>query len=265
MIDYLYVQISAQLFSLFTAIYSYRKKSVSGSGLGAMLIVSSIFIWLWLIPQLVILFLMFASSSLLTMYKKEHKQEINEIVEKKGPRDYIQAICNLGVAFLLGLIYYLNNSEAILVAFCSAVAAANGDSWASEIGGLSKEKPVMITNLKPVEKGISGGITLIGTFGGVAGSLFIAAFSIMLLQNIASLQTFLIITFAGVVGLLFDSYIGALFQSAFKDSEGKIIEYSPCRERPVKGFAWINNDMVNLLTTIFAAAAGWTIYALFLV
>lgn len=174
----LWIQLSAQAFSILVGVVSFRKKSVSVSGLIALLTISGLFIWMNHLALLLVLFSMFASSSILTRYKSNLKKEFEDAVAKTGPRDYIQALANLGVATLILFLYVWNEQEYLIAAFAGSVAAGNADSWASEIGGISRQRPVMITNFRPVPKGISGGVTLAGTLGGIAGSFFISIITI---------------------------------------------------------------------------------------
>ena len=64
--------------------------------------------------------------------------------------------------------------------FLSSVSAANSDTWATEIGKLSKKKPVSIINFKITEAGYSGGITAIGTLGSFLGSITIGLIGYLL-------------------------------------------------------------------------------------
>ena len=51
-----------------------------------------------------------------------------------------------------------------------ALAAVNADTWSTELGVLSSGRPRLITSLKPVEKGTSGGVSLVGTLAALAGA-----------------------------------------------------------------------------------------------
>lgn len=226
-----------------------------------MLIVSSTFIWIDQIPLLIVLFMMFASSSVLTHFKKEQKKEFEKVVKKGGPRDYFQAVSNLGAATVTGVLYTITNEPLFLAAFIGSVAAANADSWASEIGGLSKSEPFLITNFRRVKKGISGGVTIQGFAGGLMGALFIVIPSIFLLSKMTDAilifpRFFVVCSLTGFLGLLIDSYLGAWFQALYL-KEGEPTE-NPENATLIKGYSFINNDVVNLLTTLIAAVlAAW--------
>lgn len=266
----LWLSISAQVFSLLVGIIAFKRHSVSTSGLIALIVISALFIWMGHITLLVVMFAMFASSSLLSHYKKSEKKEFDEVVSKTGPRDYIQALANLGVATLLLILFQFIQSEVLISALIGSVAAANADSWASEIGGISKRKPVLITTFKPVDKGISGGVTYPGTMGGIAGSLFITCVGVIFLNLSNGFQgniTFLFWSsfIAGILGFIFDSYAGAIFQSLYrnKTTDG-LTENNEGEKELVKGYHWINNDTVNFLTTLVAAIIAGAIYYLLL-
>jgi uncharacterized protein (TIGR00297 family) len=251
-------EIIAQLFAIAVSIYAFRKKSVSVSGLMSMLIISTTFIWNGGIAALTVLFSMFAGSSVLTKYKQEYKSFLTDkVLKKHGPRDAIQAICNLGVAFCCYILYTFTEEKTYLLALLCSVAASNADSWASEIGVLSKSKPILITNFKTCKPGISGGITLLGTFAGIVGSCFIAAISILLNNSISlnysAIHLFTLITLSGIAGLLIDSILGATLQVVYKDDQGEETENSTVSQSKSRGLSWINNDFVNFLSSFLVA------------
>ena len=66
---------------------------------------------------------------------------------------------------------YFNPNPINIYLYAATVAAATSDTWATEFGKLSKSKPISITLFEPIEHGLSGGITMIGTFGSILGLL----------------------------------------------------------------------------------------------
>lgn len=96
------------------------------------------------------------------------------------------------------------------IAFFGASAAALSDTVSSEIGAVSRRKPILVTTFKEVERGTDGGITAIGTAAGMAASLAVAVIYFLTISN--SLKYFGIIAVAGVLGNLFDSFLGATIQ-----------------------------------------------------
>jgi uncharacterized protein (TIGR00297 family) len=230
-----------------------------------LIIITHLFILLDQIPLLFPLFFMFASSSLLSGYRKKDKEVIEKVVGKSGPRDYIQAIANLGAASLFMLLYNFFQNDLWLAGLIGSVAGSNADSWASEIGCLSKKQPVSIIDLKPMSKGISGGITLLGSLAGLAGSIFISVVSVITMICFNTIQisipAFLIAaTAAGFMGMLSDSLAGATFQALYQEKNSDALTEHPEGNRLVKGIPWINNDAVNFIGSLFAGCISIAIY-----
>ena len=161
---------------------------------------------------MVLLLALFVSGSLLTRG-----------AEKR--RNARQVIANGGVAALAAL-------AGGWVWFAGAIAAANADTWATEIGSHSRSLPRLITTGARVPAGTDGGMTLLGTVGGIAGAAFIAGVSLFLDRRGRGA---VMITVAGVFGMLLDSLLGATVQ-------GKV--------------RWMDNDAVNLAATLAGAVCA---------
>src|SRR2546425_12354550 len=86
------------------------------------------------------------------------------------------------------------------LAFAGSLAAATADTWAREIGRHSPIAPRLITNGTRVPPGTDGGMTLLGTAGGIAGAGFVAGLSYVFGQ-----RSPLAIALAGVGGMLVGS------------------------------------------------------------
>lgn len=147
----------------------------------------------------------------------------SSLLSKPTTRNERQVIANGGVAALAAL-------AGSWVWFAGALAAATADTWATEIGSHARTPPRLITTWTRVPAGTDGGITLLGTAGGIAGAGIMAGVSYVLGQRAAPA-----IAAAGVVGMLLDSLLGATVQ----------------RQVP-----WIDNDGVNLAATLTGAAVA---------
>lgn len=255
------IQIIAQVFSLLVGIFSFYKKSISISGLLALLIISSLFIWLNQVALLFIVFFMFASSSILSKVKKEAKKDLEKVVSKTGPRDYIQALANLGTATFCMLAYVIFKEEYWIVGLLGSIATANADSWASEIGGISQKTPISITTFQAIKKGISGGITLLGSIGGILGSIILSLFGVWILTVFdihfsTKISNIIIISsITGIIGFFLDSYLGVWFQALYQNEKGEETE-NPQQALLIKGFSWCDNDMVNFISTFLGGIIG---------
>jgi len=156
-----------------------------------------------------------------------------------GRRNARQVFANGGVAAVAAL-------AGSWPAFAGAIAAAAADTWATEIGAHSPTLPRLITSGAVVPRGANGGITLLGTAGGVAGAVVIGALFWLLEPRAAGPGSAhpawgaVMVAGAGVLGMLFDSLLGATAQGPFEDK-------------------WLDNDAVNLAMTLAGAglaAAG---------
>ena len=84
------------------------------------------------------------------------------------------------------------------------------------------------------------------------------------------LLVMLMITLGGLAGATMDSFLGATIQAIYYDpvreKETEKIVYDENGETmaPIRGWDWMNNDMVNFLSSIFGAlitVALWQIFS----
>ena len=57
---------------------------------------------------------------------------------------------------------------------------------------------------------------------------------------------------SGFLSSLFDSILGDIFQGKYKNKNGEIVEVKEKDSLLIKGYPWIDNDLVNLLNTTFS-------------
>lgn len=249
------------ILSTLIAIISYKKKSLNLSGAIAAVIFGTIIYGMGTYIIFVLLISFFISSSVITKIKKVEKDE-------KDGRNFIQVISNALAATIFSVIYFLTKEQIFMVVAAIGIAASTSDTWASEIGKSSKGKIVSIVNFKEVPKGESGGVSLLGTLSAVFGSLFIALFFVLMYGitytfDLTLLGYLGIITIAGFLGCIVDSYLGVFLQEKYIElKSGLKIEKKEGFEnlKLVSGIPFINNDMVNLISTVSITI----IFALFL-
>jgi len=200
--------------------------------------------WAGLVP----LFAFLLSGSLLTRIATGHSAA-------RRPR---QVLANGGPTAILAL---FGNWPAAI----GALAAAAADTWATEIGAFSPTDPHDIATGRPVPRGRSGGITPLGTMGGVLGAIAIAGIATL----VAPHQRFglvgaMLAAAAGIFGMLSDSLLGATLQGRYTCPVCNAVSEQPgtCHA-PLgltRGVPWLDNDVVNLAgSTVGAivAALGW--------
>jgi uncharacterized membrane protein len=135
----------------------------------------------------------------------------------------------------------------------------------------------LITTFREAEVGTSGAISLPGTLASVAGALVIG----LALVGLLALESFVVearyivplpaligvALVGGLVGSLFDSLLGATVQAIYhcptcrKETE-KTLHSCGTSTQLVRGWRWLSNDMVNLISSLVGAAiAAVLVYA----
>jgi uncharacterized membrane protein len=134
---------------------------------------------------------------------------------------------------------------------------------ATRVGARSAAAPRLILGGGVVAPGTSGGITPLGSAGGAAGALLVAATGALAAGVPALLPVAALVGFGG---MLLDSAIGAAAQGRFRCVHcGELSEWRMHRcGRPtvhLGGLTWLDNDAVNLAAGLGAAIAGWAAWA----
>lgn len=257
------------LFSGAIGLLAERRGSLTRSGaLGAVITGTSIFGFGGLAWGLTLIYF-FVSSTLLSHFKEREKAAVAADKFSKGARrDIWQALANAGVAMGAAIGYGLGRRspgpERLLAAFVGAMATANADTWATEVGTLSSEEPRLITTGQPVAPGTSGGVTLLGTGAALAGAATVGLVAEALgAARETSLRGRLPLLglLSGAAGALADSVLGATVQAMYwcprcqKETERRV---HGCGEetQPLRGLPWLENDAVN-----FASTAGGALVA----
>jgi len=270
-----FLQIAAGfVLSSLIAWLAYRRAALTQSGVVGALLTGTAIFGLGGLDWGLLLIAFFVSSSLLTRYKQDAKWQVAEQFAKGGPRDVWQALANGGLAALIALVFGLTGAMHVplLFAFVGAMAEANADTWATELGVLSGETPRLITTRKPVAPGTSGGVTWDGTGSALMGAMLIGGLA-ALLRWLGGTPMGLAVmllpvgALAGVVGSLVDSLLGATAQGIYYcDACGKETERElhRCgnRTRLIRGWRALNNDWVNLIGTLVGAMVAGGLGAL---
>jgi uncharacterized protein (TIGR00297 family) len=253
--------IIASILAAFIAGAAYKARALSGSGAAAAVVVGTVVFgfggWAFAVPLLTF----FITSTLLSRWRRRHKEALG--YEKGGRRDGGQVLANGGVAALCALAYGMLNgslSTHAYTLYLAALAAANADTWATEIGSAIGGRPVSILTFRRVPVGTSGGVSAAGTAGLVAGAFAIAVFQSLFRPAHTAAASLLAPLIGGVAGALIDSVLGATIQAQWADpaDPDRLVERRPAgAASPVRGLSLVGNDCVNFLATASAAAVAW--------
>ena len=252
--------------SLIISILSYYLKFLNSKGALAVFLLAMVILGLggleWTVPILVF----FVFSSLLSKMGRKNLKISGKPFEKHPPRNHLQVFANGGFGGILVIINYFFPSQLFYFCFVSSIAAVCADTWSTEIGTAINTKTVDILSFKVVEQGISGGISFAGTIAGAVGAVVVALSSIFWL-NVKNFYYIIFIIFAGIIGNLFDSILGSSLQARYKCNLCSEIVENPfhCSQSAVliKGFKWMNNDVVNFATAVIGGLFGFLFIEIF--
>jgi uncharacterized protein (TIGR00297 family) len=176
-----------------------------------------------------------------------------------GPeRTLAQVLANGGLPAALAVCAHMRPAPRLVAAYAGALAAANADTWATEVGALSPAAPRLVTSGRRVPRGVSGAVTPLGTLASLAGALVIGAGHAALSRHPAAA---LRLGVAGLAGALADSVLGAALQAVYVcQGCGQRTEdrrHAHGSDAPaltlVRGRPLVTNDTVNLGAALVGA------------
>ncbi|TBL81271.1 DUF92 domain-containing protein [Paenibacillus thalictri] len=257
--------------SIAVAGLAYWKKSLSASGAAAAVAVGTLLYALGNLAWYGTLLAFFISSTLCSKWKHHRKAAAESGYAKGGRRDAGQVAANGGLGALFCVAHALWPHPLWWSAFVGVMAAVNADTWATEIGGLSRSAPRSILTGRVVTAGTSGGITGLGLAASAAGGLFIGAAAWLLQLGAAAHEAliaegavaelpFLLLLglIGGMCGSLTDSLLGATYQAMYRcPSCGREVEkpqHCGVPAKRIRGLSFFTNDTVNMLSSLLGAA-----------
>ncbi|MEO2204281.1 DUF92 domain-containing protein [Paenibacillus pabuli] len=245
--------------ALIVAGAAYAKKSLTLSGCLAAVLMGTIYYGAGNLFWFGTLLLFFITSTLLSKYRKERKQELEKSYAKTGNRDAGQVFANGGMGMILCLGYWIVPHPAWIYAFIGVMATVTSDTWATELGSLSRKPPRSVVTWKVLTPGASGGVSLLGTTAAAVGGALIGA-GAFFFSWIADFETLGLLSWTcvglvgGLAGAFADSYLGATVQLMYRCTEcGREVEVSEhCGHKTVRarGRTWMSNDLVNVLSSV---------------
>ena len=256
--------ITAAVLGLLAAIVSRTFRFLTPGGSIAAAILAAVLFGLggvqWLLPIL----LFFFSSSILSRVRDRLHRSTAAASEKGSERDALQVVANGGIGAVLVIFWQRHPGLGLYAAYLGSLAAATADTWGTEIGMLSGQRPMLLTNLRRVEPGASGGVTAAGCVGGAAGALLLAASGAFWIEG-EILRVMLIVTAAGISGAVLDTVLGAALQVQYRctlcDALTERAEHCGAPVRYDHGARWLINDRVNLVCNLAGAVLAFLLLA----
>jgi uncharacterized protein (TIGR00297 family) len=189
-----------------------------------------------LLPGLTLFVLAFGA----TRFRRRTKEQ-SGLAESRRGRGASQVAANMGAAALAGL---LPASSALQISIfhgssftgpllftplVAALAEAAADTVSSEVGQAVGGSPLLLAGLRPVPAGTDGAVSVKGTVAGCVAAAIVVLVAIPTLRLTPGQAVMTWI--AAIIGCFADSLIGATLESR----------------------GWLNNDIVNFLSTAVAA------------
>lgn len=191
---------------------------------------------------------------------------VQRVFQKSSRRDAGQVLANGAVPLLLLLYWQRSPSPFGFYLYLAAIASATADTWATEIGVLSKSPPRFILNLRKAPSGTSGAVSLLGLASALLGAFAVSAVGFVVAAAF-SLVPFrwwylLVLTAAGFLAQIVDSLLGASLQGLYRCANCNRISEKKmhCQGHQashISGWKWVNNDIVNVTSNVFGVLLCW--------
>lgn len=252
------------LLSSIVAFAAYFKHSLSRSGLIAAIVLGTSMFYAGAVYESYVIWIalisFFITSSVLTKYRATDKVQYTKTHEKSGNRDYQQVLANGLLPLLFAVIAALTGELFYVIAGITTIATSTADTWASEIGILSKGKTISLLSWKEVPQGTSGGVSVLGIIASIVGAGFIGMIFVTMqyldgqwdLWN--ALFGFVVIAAGGLFGSILDSVLGVTLQARYQGIiSGLITEKKRLENEATKlisGLSWMTNDVVNFTSSL---------------
>jgi uncharacterized protein (TIGR00297 family) len=251
------------LLSALVSFLAWRAGALTPSGTIAAWLCGGLIFGLGGLPWAALLLAFFISSSLLSRAFSRRKAELSEKYSKGSRRDWGQVLANGGLGALLALVHAAFPGQSwAWAAYVGAMAAVNADTWATELGVLSRSAPRLITTGREVERGTSGGVTGLGYLAITGGAVFIGVVAALFSPGLSRPALLAGALLGGLAGATFDSLLGATVQAIYycpvdrKETERHPLHSCGAETLHIRGWKWLDNDLVNFACSLAGAAAA---------
>lgn len=188
------------------------------------------------------------------IFKGKTASVFSDVNQKTGARDHIQVAANGLPALVCVVLFGITGKQAFLIAFSAALTEAFADSIASDVGVMSRKDPVSICRFRRIPRGISGGISALGTGASLLSCLCFGALYYGFFGDLGGAVT---VAAGGFLGCILDSILGDLLQEKFLCPRcGHMTEKAQHCGVPttyLSGVRNLNNCGVNMICNLFSA------------
>lgn len=182
-----------------------RAGTILAAALALLIIATVGYVWLFLLIAFV------ALGFVVTKLFWGQKTELGVTEGKSGTRGWRNVAANGGVPAIIAAMTWLGvPREDVALGFVAAIATASADTFASELGVLSKRVYLITKPWAHVPPGTNGGVSNWGHFVALVGAAIAAGVGALLLDFPTRLVWVPIA--AGWIGCQIDSVLGALFE-----------------------------------------------------
>jgi uncharacterized protein (TIGR00297 family) len=159
-------------------------------------------------------------AAIVTMVGANYKKRIGTFQKCRGVHN---VLANGLAPLIMAILFYWSTTAGhptiamlSVIGFTGSVAAATADKFASELGVFGGMPRLIFTSRK-VKRGVSGGVTALGTNASIIGAFLIALTVLIAAQKLVSIGSVysfnplfavVSITVAGLVGNIIDSMLG---------------------------------------------------------
>ena len=173
-----------------------------------------------------------------------------------------QVFSNGLIGVVLYMLYGITGEFHWLLLAWSSFAISVCDTISSEVGVAVGGRTYNALTLRKMAPGLSGGISLAGTAGGLAALLLLVLFLGGILP-VSPIQLLWVLG-TGFIGMLVDSILGSKWQALWRQGEAwsEVSSDSP-QEVLVKGLPWLDNHWVNFLSNGITMTCSYLAYAWF--
>ncbi len=258
------VENAAVALAIFTAVFIVAFFSRLISYYGALLsaLIGSMFYFYGGISGVVFVVACYAVMISVSFVGKILKNDLSSVVKKTRSKDLVEIFVNGAGSLLSLLLYACTEFYGFYVMALISLSAGFIDSLASDVGTLSRKMPYDIFNKCVVTKGMSGGITMLGTLASLVGAVIFAT----AITFICGLPHYAIVLISAVsyAGCITDTVIGALFQAKYRcsvcGSNTEREEHCGVPTKLVSGLAFINNDTVNFISNTIVFLLSFSVF-----